>query len=183
LIAVLASTLYLSGYGLRVAAESATISRMRSSRYLHLALLVISHFFLGTFVAVWVTYQFEQSRWLASLNQEQGRELLNVRETLLATQGPVRSTPQSLVRDVARLQSMRGYAGSAARPILDLRIASDRALLARLYADANDTAQSRREAEAARSLLRQLGWRDSSDAAVDNLAERRLQRLASKDVR
>jgi hypothetical protein len=153
------------------------------SGYVHLALLFVCHLFLGTFVAVWATYQYEQSRWLSSLSAEQGRELLSFRESLLATQAPATSTPNALLRDLSRLESARDTATAAAQSILDLRIASDHALLAKLYRDAHDGSAAAAQAEAARDLLHQLGWRDSSDRALDDLATRRLGSIGNKGVR
>ena len=153
------------------------------SRCVHVALLFISHFFLGTFLAVWGTYQYEQSRWFASLNQEQGKQLLGIRETLLASRAPSRGTPDALQRDLSRLQSLRRLAPQDGQAILDLRIASDHALLARLYRDANDPAAAGAQTEAARSLLRELGWKDTSDATMSELAERRLHTIGSREVR
>ena len=152
------------------------------SRCIHIALLFICHFFLGTIVAAWGSYQYEQSRWLASLSHEQGRQLLGMRETLLAAQAPTRRTPDALRRDLSRLETLRRRAPQEALPLLDLRIASSRALLASLYRDANDPAAAAAQSEAARTLLRELGWRDISDATLSDLAERRLQRR-ERDVR
>ena len=152
------------------------------SRCIHIALLFVCHFFLGTIVAAWGSYQYEQSRWLASLSHEQGRQLLGLRETLLAAQAPARRTPDALRRDLSRLETLRRWAPREALPLLDLRIASSRALLARLYRGANDPAAAAAQSEAARTLLRELGWRDISDATLSELAERRLQ-SRERDVR
>jgi hypothetical protein len=152
------------------------------SRCVHIALLFVSHFFLGTFVAVWGTYQYQQSRWLASLSREQGKQLLSLRETLLAAQTPARSTPDSVARDLAHLNALRSRATQQAQPILELRIASDRALLARLDRNENNPAAAA-QSDAARSLLRELGWRDTSDATLGALAEQRMQTIDSRNVR
>ena len=153
------------------------------SRCIHIALLFVSHFVLGTFLAAWGTYQYEQSRWFGSLGQEQGKQLLSLRETLLAAQTPALGTPDSVQRDLSRLETIRRRAPQEAQPILDLRIASDRALLARLDRSANDPAGAASQGEAARSLLRELGWRDTSDATLSALAQRRLETIDSRDVR
>ena len=168
------------------------------SRCIHIALLFVSHFFLGTFVAAWGSYQYEQSRWFASLSQEQGKQLLELRETLLAAQSPTRSTPEALRRDISRLESLRRRAPQDAQAILALRIASDRALLARLFLDGksrdrnpgdgrprdgNDAGDANAQLEAARPLLRELGWKDVSDATLNELAERRLQTMDARAVR
>ena len=150
------------------------------SRYIHIALLFISHFFLGTFVAVWGSYQYQQSRWFASLSQEQGKQLLALRETLLAAHSPARGTPDALQRDISRLDTLRRRAPQDTQAILMLRIASDRALLAR---DTNDAAAAKAQSEAARSLLRELGWKDVSDATLSELAEHRLTTIDTRDVR
>ncbi len=152
------------------------------SRCVHIALLFVSHFFLGTFVAAWGSYQYQQWRWLGSLSHEQGRQILGLRETLLAAQAPARSTPDALQRDLSRLETLRRRAPQDSLPILELRMASGRALLARLYRDANDPAAAAAQTEAARTLLRELGWRDISDATLSELAERRLQ-SHERDVR
>ena len=77
------------------------------SRCVHIALLFVSHFFLGTFVAAWGSYQYEQWRWLGSLSHEQGRQILGLRETLLAAHTPAHSTPDGLRRDLSRLETLR----------------------------------------------------------------------------
>ena len=173
------------------------------SRYIHIALLFVCHFFLGTFVAVWGSYQYQQSRWFASLSQEQGKQLLALRETLLAAPSPARGTPDALQRDVSRLETLRRRAPQDTQAILMLRIAADRALLARIYRnennrnrdnrnennrngnnrDANDVGAAKAQSEAARSLLRELGWKDVSDATLSELAERRLTTIDTRDVR
>lgn len=163
------------------------------SRSIHIALLFVCHFFLGTFVAAWGSYQYEQSRWFASLSHEQGKQLLAIRETLLAAQSPARSTPDALRRDIARLETLRWRAPQDAQAILALRIAADRALLARIFRDGNnrdgnnrdakDAAAASAQSEAARSLLRELGWKNISDATLSELADRRLKTIAARDVR
>jgi hypothetical protein len=153
------------------------------SRSIHIALLFVSHFFLGTFVAAWGSYQYEQSRWLSSLNQEQGKQLLAFREALLAAQSPAHSTPNGLQRDITRLEALRGRAPQDAQAILTLRIAADHALLARLYRGTSDLAAAETQAEAARSLLHELGWKDTSDEVVSALADRRRTNLGVRDVR
>lgn len=165
--------------------QSETILRMRFpslSRCVHVALLFLSHFFLGTFVAVWGTYQYEQSRWFASLSGEQGKQLLSIREILLASQAPARGTPDALQRDLSRLRTLRRRAPQDGQAILDLRIASDHALLARLWSG-NDPAAAAAQTEAAQVLLRELGWKDASDATLNELAERRVHAIGSRDVR
>lgn len=157
------------------------------SRSIHIALLFVSHFFLGTFVAAWGSYQYEQSRWLASLGRNQGQQLVRLRETLLAAQSPARSTPDALQRDISRLEILRRRAPQDAQAILTLRIAADRALLARRFRegksrDANDAAANT-QSEAARSLLHELGWKDASDASLSELADRRLKTIDTRNVR
>jgi hypothetical protein len=153
------------------------------SRCIHIALLFVSHFFLGTFVAAWGSYQYEQSRWSSSFNQEQGKLLLGLRVTQLASKGLVRNTPDSLERDLDRLEVIRRRAAQEVQAIVALRIASGRALLARHYRDANDPTAAIAQDEAARSLLRDLGWKDTSEATLSELAERRLKAVGSREVR
>ena len=152
------------------------------SRCIHIALLFVCHFFLGTFVAAWGSYQYEQSRWVSSFNQEQGKLLLDLRVTRLAS-GAARSTPDSLEREISRLETLRRRAPQDVQPILALRIASDRALLTRLYRDAGNAAAAAAQSGAASSLLRGLGWKDVSEVTLSEVAERRLQNIGSRDVR
>ena len=152
------------------------------ARCIHIALLFVSHFFLGTFVAAWGSYQYEQSHWFSSL-REQGKLLLDLRVTRLASRAQERSTPDSLERDISRLQTVRRRAPQDVQPILALRIASDRALLARLYSNAGNAAAAAAQSEAASSHLRELGWKDTSEATLNELAERRLQNIGPRDVR
>lgn len=153
------------------------------SRSIHIALLFVCHFFLGTFIAAWGSYQYEQSRWFSAFNLEQGKLLLDLRMTRLASAAQVRSTPDSLQREIVRLENLRRRSPQEVQPILALRTASDRALLARLYRSASNAPAAAAQSEAASSLLRELGWKDPSEAALSRLAERRLQNIGSRDVR
>jgi hypothetical protein len=171
---------------LRTAFEFRDNSHMRLpplSRTVHIALLFVSHFILGIFVAAWGTYQFEQSRWLASLSREQGKQVLSLRQTLFAAQPTAGSTPDAFANDLSRLQTIRRRAPQEAQPILDLRIAADHAVLARLDQDANDPAGAAAQAGAAQALLRGLGWKSTSEAILSELADRRLHGAVMKEVR
>ena len=153
------------------------------ARCLHIALLFVSHFFLGTIVAAWGTYQYEQSHWFSSFNQERSKLLLDLRVTQLASKGLVQTTPESLQRDLLRLETIRRRAPQDVGPVIDLRIAADRALLARLYRDRKNASDSEVQAEAARALLRESGWKDTSDATLSELAEHRRKTIDARGVR
>jgi hypothetical protein len=154
------------------------------SRSIHIALLFVSHFFLGTIVAAWGTYQYEQSRWFSSLNQERSKLLLDLRVAQLASKGGlVQNTPESLQRDLLRLETIRRRAPREVAPLVDLRIAADHALLARRYLLRNDIGAANAQSEAARSLLNELGWKDTSDATLRKLAERRLKTIDARGIR
>ena len=151
------------------------------SRCLHIALLFVCHFFLGTFVAAWGSYQYQQSRWISAVTQEQGKVLLDLRLTRLSA--PARNTPDSLQHEISRLETLRRRAPQDVQPILALRIASDRALVAQLHRNAGAAAAAAAQSDAASALLRELGWKDTSQATLSELAERRLQSIGSRDVR
>jgi len=153
------------------------------SRGVHVALLFACHFFLGAIVAVWATYQYEQSHWLAALSREQGRQLLSLRETLLVSQTLRPTTTRAVQRELSQLRTLRREALPEAQPILDLRLATAHATLARLYQNADDPVAALAEREAARSTLRGIGWKSISEATLDEMAARRQASAGVKQPR
>jgi hypothetical protein len=83
----------------------------------------------------------------------------------------IQNTPASLQRNVAILKEIRGKSPQEMWPILDLRLAKDYAMMARLEQSENNPAAGGHQ-QSAKTLLGSLGWRDVSDGAVAALADR-----------
>jgi voltage-gated potassium channel Kch len=114
---------------------------------------------------------------MAWLEQGEGRHLQNVGRFLIAwdfSRVLTMNSPDSVQRYISLLEAARPKAPQEARPVLDLQIGIDRAVLARLYQQANNPAGAATQRELARPLLRDLGWKDTSDDVLNQLADQRL---------
>ena len=87
---------------------------------------------------------------------------------------------ESLRKNVENLQALRSQATQDVWPIIDLGIATDNVVMARLEERTNHAAESTAHRQAAASLLRSLGWKDVSDSTLDDLADKRLKKRPSK---
>jgi hypothetical protein len=155
---------------------------------------IITHFFLAvglTLAGLYVGnlagglggYVYERHRVFASLDREQGRDIRTLNESLLASTLShimTKNTKESLQSDLSNLQKLRLKAPPDALPLLDLRMAADHASLARLYQSTNDSANAIAQREMARPLLRELGWTDTSDEVLNQVADKRFRPLNSK---
>lgn len=154
---------------------------------------IITHFFLavgltltcwyvGNFAGTMVGYLYERHRAFASLGPEQGRDIRTLNESLLASTLShimTKNTKKSLQGDLSNLQKLRPKAPPDALPLLDLRMAADHASLAWLYQNINDAASATAQREMARPLLRGLGWTNTSDEVLNEVADKRFRSLDS----
>lgn len=154
---------------------------------------IITHFFLavgltvtcwyvGNFAGSLVGVVYERHRVFAALDREQGRDIRTLNESLLASTLShilTKNTTLSLQRDLTNLQKLRPKAPPDALPLFDLRIAADHASLARLYQNTNDATNATAQKEMARPLFRELGWTNTSDEVLNEVADKRFRSLVS----
>ena len=86
------------------------------------------------------------------------------------------ATGASVQSHIEALQPLRNSAPTELRPAIDLRIAADHAMLARLHSQANDAAAASEDRRHAAALLKTLGWKDVSDTVLGQLADSPLRR-------
>lgn len=90
-----------------------------------------------------------------------------------------KNTSESLQRNIAYLGELRTKAPDEVKPVLDLCIATDHAVLSKLSEQAKNPADAARHQELAQSMFRSLGWKDVSPNVLNEVADGQLQsRLA-----
>jgi hypothetical protein len=140
--------------------------------------LTLTCWYVGNFAASMAGYVCERHRVFASLDREQGRDIRTLNESLLASALShimTKNTKESLQLDLSNLQKLRPEAPPDALPLLDLRMAADHASLAQLYQNTNEATSATAQREMARPLLRGLGWTNTSDAVLDEVADKRFR--------
>jgi hypothetical protein len=126
--------------------------------------------------AIRVVYLHRQSGWFGSLGQSDAAGLRKTAQIALAfslSSLQIQDTSASLQQNVSSLQKIRVEAPRELWGILDLRLAKDHAMMARLE-QANNPALAAGHRQSARALLRSLGWRQVSDVAVEELGDKQL---------
>ena len=164
-------------------ANSGTILRMfqRFPIITHFFLavgLTLTCFYVGNLAGTLAGYVYERHRVFASLDREQGRDIRDLNESLLASALShimTKNTKESLQGDLSALQKLRPKAPLEALPLLDLRMAADHASLARLYQNTNEASSATAQREMARPLLRGLGWSNTSDDVLSEVADKRFR--------
>lgn len=133
--------------------------------------------YVGFEAAGYISYRCKESVSFASLGPEEARQFRQVTQSLwgCASSGVVGvAVPKLIPQQISYLQSLRATAPEDVRPILDLQIATDHAVLARFDEQSGKPADGATHREAARSFLRSLGWKDVSDGVLNDVAERAL---------
>ena len=132
--------------------------------------------YLGYFGAGRIVYRHKQSTWFNALGKQDAEQLREASRTLLAFSVSsllIQNTPASLQRNVASLEEIRREAPQELWPILDLRLAKDYAMMARLERSENESAAIGHQ-QSAKLILGSLGWQDVSDNALTALADGQL---------
>lgn len=133
--------------------------------------------YLGYYAAVNISYRHKQSRSFTSLGPEEGRRFRSLTQTFDAynlSRILPRSTPASFQQDISYLQALRAKAPQDVWPILDIGIAADHTVLARLYQQANNSVEEASHRAAAQAIFHSLGWKESSDVILNRVADKRL---------
>jgi hypothetical protein len=138
--------------------------------------------YLGYLAAGRIVYRYERSTGFGSLEKQDAERLRDTGQATLALEFSsmlIKNTPSSIENNVNSLATIRREAPQELWPILDLRLAKDYAMEARLEQQAGNQEAANEHRESTKTLLRSLGWRDTSDDALTNLADAQL-RLRSK---
>jgi hypothetical protein len=164
----------------RLAAGRQVVQNDRMKRTLPYVALVISVGcgYLGYLAAVRIVYQYNQSTWFASLGKQDADQLRETGRATLALELSsmlMQNAPSSIQNNVNSLAKIRGKTPQELWPILDLRLAKDYAIEARLEKEAGNQGAANEHLESAKTLLRSLGWRDVSDNALTDLADAQLR--------
>jgi copper homeostasis protein CutC len=138
--------------------------------------------YVGYIVAARITFRHEQAIAFDALGSDGPRfkELVQTLQTVAVSKILTQNNRESLRENVEDLQALRSQATQDVWPIIDLGIATDYVVMARLEERTNNTAESSVHRQAAASLLRSLGWKDVSDPTLDDLADKRLKKRPGK---
>jgi hypothetical protein len=123
-----------------------------------------------------IVYRHRQSGWFSFLGQSDAAELRQTVQTALAfnfSSLTIQNTSASLQENVNSLAKIRSEAPRGLWGILDLRLAKDYAMMAQLE-QANNPVLAASYRQLAKTLLSSLGWREVSDAAMAELADKQL---------
>jgi hypothetical protein len=144
----------------------------------YLAILIgVGCGYVGYFTATGIVYQYKRSTWFSSLDKQNAEQLRAIGQTAFAisvSNLTIQNTLSSIQRNVSNLVRIRGKAPQELWPILDLRLAKDYAMMARLEQAGNPQLAAEHQ-QSAEALLRSLGWNDVSDNAVTSLADEQLR--------
>jgi hypothetical protein len=148
----------------------------RAAPYLTL-IIFAGCIYLGYLSTILVVSRYKQSTWFNSLGTQEAAHLRQQSLTLFAFRmsSIVQNTSPSVQNNVSSLAEIRSKAPQELWPILDLRLATDYAMMARLEQQAGNSGAAAGHQQSAKDLLRSLGWRDVSDEAVTDLADRQLR--------
>jgi hypothetical protein len=129
-----------------------------------------------------ITFRHEQAIAFDALGSDgrQFRELMQTLQTFAAYKILTQNNRESLRKNIENLQALRSKATQDVWPIIDLGIATDYAVMARLEERMSHAAESTVHRQAAATLLRSLGWKDVSDQLLNDLADERLKTRPSK---
>jgi hypothetical protein len=134
--------------------------------------------YLGYFGAARIAYQYKQSTSFSSLGKqdaEQLRETAQMTSAFALSSLLIQNNPSSIQNHVTSLAKIRSKAPPELWPILDLRLAKDYAMMARLEQQIGDSRAATEHRQSSEVLLRSLGWQDVSENAVTDLADAELR--------
>jgi len=135
--------------------------------------------YIGYLAAGRIAFRYEQSKSFKTLGRRDAEELRRIGETAYALSVSrvlqLQKTEGSLRQDIEVLDKLRPKAAHEFWRIIDLRLAEDHAGVARIEEQANNSAQAAGHRRIAEDLLQSLGWRDVSENALNQLADRRLR--------
>jgi hypothetical protein len=144
----------------------------------YLAVLVCLGFgYLAYLSTTRIVYQYKQSHWFSSLGKQDAEQLRSTSRTthaLTLSSLTIQNTTSSVQNNVNYLTKIRGATSQELWPILDLRVAKDYAILARLEQQAGNPRAAVEHQQSAQALLRSLGWKDTSENDVTKLADLQL---------
>src|SRR5258706_2972958 len=119
--------------------------------------------YLGYLGAVRIFYQYKQSTWFSSLEKQDAGQLRATGQTTLAfalSSMLIQDTPSSIQNNVSSLAKIRSKAPQELWPILDLRLAKDYAIMARLGQRAGNPTTAARDLHLSAIRLCSLGLQD-----------------------
>ena len=135
--------------------------------------------YLGYLATARIAYRYEQSKSFGTLGRQDAQELRQIGETAYAFSLShillLEKTQGSLEQNIGVLEKLRPKAAHEFWPIIDLRLAEDHAVIARIEEQANNSAQATGHRRVAEDLLHSLGWQDVSENALNQLADKQLQ--------
>jgi len=134
--------------------------------------------YLGYSAGAKINYTYLRSKSFSSLGRQNSQELRHLGETAYAfelSQILLRSPEASFQQNISIVQELRPKAPHELWPIVDLRIAQDHAVIARLEQQANNPAEAARHHQLAQDLLRSLGWGDVSENLLNKMADKQLR--------
>jgi hypothetical protein len=149
----------------------------RAVPYIALLICIVCGY-LAYFDAARIVYQYKQSTWFSTLEKQEAERLRETTRTTLALSLStmfIQNTASSIQNNVSRLAKIRKQAPQDLRPVLDLRLAKDYAMMARLEQRADNPTAAAEHQQAAKVLLVSLGWQDVSDSTVAGLADGQLR--------
>jgi hypothetical protein len=148
------------------------------STFLVACLAFIFSGYIGYIASKSTVLRYEWSRSFDSLRPEERREfkeLLQALQSFETSNALSQNTARLLQKNIDDLGVLRARAPQDVWPIIDLRIATDNAVIARLEEQANNPAEANTHMQIAAGLFRSLGWRDVSADALKNVADKQLQ--------
>jgi len=131
---------------------------------------------VGYLSATRIVYLHKRATWFPALEAQAAEELRRKAETTYAISVSslvLQNTPSSIQDNVNYLSKLRSRAPQELWPVLDLRLAKDYAMMARLEEQSGSSAAQNQQT--AQALLRSLGWTDVSEGAVTKLGDEQLQ--------
>jgi hypothetical protein len=143
----------------------------------YLAILVCIGFaYIGYLSATRIIYLHKRSTWFPALSAQAAEELRRKAETTYAISVAslaLHDTPSSIQDNVNYLSKIRSRVPQELWPVLDLRLAKDYAMMARLEEQSGSSAAQNQQL--AEERLRSLGWTDVSDSVVAKLGDEQLR--------
>lgn len=143
----------------------------------YVALVAIACGYLGYLGTLRIAYLYKQATWFSSLGKQDGARLRGTAQALMEFElinTSIQNTSASLRNNISSLTKIRSRAQHEVWPILDLRLAKDYAMMARLERQ-RDSTQAAAHQQLAKKLLLSLGWQDVSDDGLSDLVDRQLR--------
>ena len=135
--------------------------------------------YVGYLAGARIGYHYQESKYARTLTKQGVPELRPLGETAYAFELShvllLQKKKASFEQQIAVLQEMRPNAARELWPIIDLRVAEDHVVLARLGEQAHIPDQAAVHRRIAEDLLRSLGWQDVSENMLNGVADRQLQ--------